>query len=128
MGGMIKRFVDAVENDEQEVQCWGSGAAKREFLYAEDAAKLLIESMLKYDDSTMPLNLGTGQEVSVKELAQTVASSVGFTGQITWDTSKPDGQLRKLLDISMMKQVLGETSFTSLSYGIAKTVEYYRNL
>lgn len=126
MGGMVKRFVDAADKREQEVVCWGTGRPMREFLYAEDCAKLLVASLLKYDDSDAPLNLGTGQELSVRQVAETVAAAVGYSGKIRWDTSKADGQFRKRLDLTRMKAVLGDFAPTPLVEGIRKTAEDYR--
>ncbi len=125
LGAMVKRFVDAADRNDHEVVCWGSGKAMREFLYVEDAAKMLVQVMEKYDDSELPLNLGTGQEVSIKELAETVARAAGYKGSMRWDTSKPDGQLRKRLDLTRMKQYI-DVPITPLEEGIARTVEYYR--
>jgi GDP-L-fucose synthase len=127
MGGMVKRFCDAVAKGEQEVTCWGSGRPLREFLYVEDAAKLLVETMLRYDDSDLPLNLGTGQELSVKEVAETVAAAAGYAGSIRWDTSKPDGQMRKRLDTTRMEAILPTFTFTPLRVGVDRAVEDYRN-
>jgi GDP-L-fucose synthase len=127
MGGMVKRFCDAVAKGEQEVTCWGSGQPLREFVYVEDCARLLVETMLRYDDSALPLNLGTGQELSVKEVAESVAAAADFTGIIRWDTSKPDGQMRKRLDTTRMEAILPPFDFTLLSSGIRRTVEDYRS-
>jgi GDP-L-fucose synthase len=127
MGGMVKRFCDAVAKGEQEVTCWGSGRPLREFLYVEDAAKLLVETMLRYDDSDLPLNLGTGQELSIREVAQTVAVTAGFRGMIGWDTSRPDGQMRKRLDTTRMASVLPLFEFTPIEVGVGRTIEDYRS-
>ena len=126
MGGMIKRFVDAVDEGKQEVTCWGTGAALREFIFVRDAARLLVETLLHYEDSDQPLNLGTGQEVSIKQLAETVARCVEFRGTINWDTSKPDGQLRKRLNLTRMKKTLPAINFTPLEQGIRQTAKCYR--
>lgn len=127
MGGMVKRFVDAVEEGRQDVVCWGSGSPLREFLYVTDAARLLVETLLHYDNSELPLNLGTGQEISVKDLAEKVAGVVGYTGKISWDTSRPDGQYRKRLDLTRMHEVLPRIRISSFDEGIAQTVSYYKN-
>lgn len=127
MGGIIKRFADAKENNLESVTCWGSGKPMREFLYIDDAVNLIIESFIKYNDSTLPLNLGTGQEISVKDLAEKVANIVDYKGEIKWDETKPDGQYRKRLDLNKMFKVLGEEhTFLSLDEGIKNTVEWYR--
>lgn len=126
MGGMVKRFVDAADNNTAEVTCWGSGKPLREFLYVEDAAKLLLKSMELYEDSSRPLNLGTGQEISVADLATLVARAAGYRGNIRWDTSRPDGQHRKRLDTTKMLDVLGEQTFVPLEDGVRRTADYYR--
>lgn len=126
MGGMVKRFVDAVDDGADAVTVWGTGRPYREFLYAPDCARLLIESMLGYDDSDVPLNLGTGQELSIKSLAETVAAAVEFRGAIHFDDSKPDGQFRKRLDLTRMHEVVGQFSPTPLVDGIKATAADYR--
>jgi nucleoside-diphosphate-sugar epimerase len=126
MGAMVKRFVDAADDKAPTVSVWGSGNPMREFLYVTDAAKLLIETMLHYDDSELPLNLGTGQEVSIMGLAALVADAAGFEGTISFDNSKPDGQYRKRLDTARMNLALPPMEFTSLNEGIRQTVQYYR--
>lgn len=125
MGAMVKRFVDAVDENKSEVTCWGSGRPKREFLYVEDAAKMLVQVMDRYNDSFLPLNLGTGQEVSIRELAEMVAGIVGYKGTIRWDTDVLDGQTRKRLDLTRMQQYV-DVPLTPLEEGISKTIEDYR--
>jgi GDP-L-fucose synthase len=126
MGGMVKRFCDAADRGEQEVVCWGTGQPKREFLYVEDCARLLLQVLEHYDDSSMPLNLGTGQELTVKEVAETVARGVGFSGRIGWDTTKPDGQMRKRLDLTRMRQAIPGVELTTLEEGVRRTAADYR--
>ncbi len=126
MGAMIKRFVDAALSGQREVTCWGSGRVLREFLYVQDCAGMLIAAMRLWDDSDRPLNLGTGQEHTVQELAETVARCVGFTGAIRWDTTKPDGQYRKRLDLTLMRRVLPDVPVTPLEEGIRRTAVHYR--
>lgn len=126
MGGLIKRFVDAADNGSQSVTCWGTGSPMREFLYVEDAAKLLVETMLHYGDSDIPLNLGSGQEYSIKDTANMVASRVVFNGEIHWDSTKPDGQYRKRLDTTRMNEILPRIEFTTLEQGIDRTIADYR--
>jgi nucleoside-diphosphate-sugar epimerase len=127
MGAMIRRFAEAVKNGDRTVTCWGTGKPYRDFLYVKDAAKLLIQVMQHYDNSEIPLNLGFGQEVTVKELASRVAEAVGYNGDILWDVSKPDGQSRKRLDTSRMGSDvdLSEFTITPLNDGIKETVEWY---
>jgi nucleoside-diphosphate-sugar epimerase len=125
LGAMVKRFVDAKRDEQGKVVCWGTGSPMREFLYVEDCAKLLVECLLKYNDSDIPLNLGTGQEYSIKQVAEIVAKKVEYKGKIKWDTTKPDGQFRKRLDLTRMENVLGKTRFTPFEEGVAKTVDHY---
>jgi GDP-L-fucose synthase len=124
MGGMIKRFLQAKQEKAPSVTCWGSGSAKREFLYVEDACKYMALAADKYDSSYTVLNIGSGQEITVKELAEKVAKVVKYDGEILWDTSKPDGQLRKRLDTTRQKQILGDIELTPLEVGIQKTVDW----
>lgn len=126
MGGTVRRFVEAKDHGLPGVTVWGTGEPRREFLYVDDAARLLVECMLKYDDPFLPLNLGTGQEVSIRELAEAVSAEVLYTGDILYDTTRPDGQSRKRLDTTRMRRALGEFRFTPLEDGIARTVEGYR--
>lgn len=126
MGGLIKKFCDAVAEHRTEVTLWGSGRPMREFLYVEDAAQLLVKTMEDFDESDYPVNLGTGQELSIKDLATLVASTAGFEGKISWDTEKQDGQLRKRLVLNRMKLSLGELALTPLSHGIRQAVHDYR--
>lgn len=126
VGGLITRFCDAVRRGEPTVTVWGSGKPLRELCYVKDCAHLLVDVMLHYNDSEYPLNIGTGQEVSIAKLAEMIAELSGFKGSIVYDTSKPDGQMRKRLDRSRMKQYLpGPHSFTPLEYGLRQTIEYY---
>lgn len=106
------------------LEVWGSGRATREHLFVEDAADGLLA--LARHDSPDPLNIGTGQEVSVAELAQAIAEATGFEGAVRFDPSKPDGQPRKVMDCSRAEAVLGWTAPTSLEDGLSKTVAWYR--
>ncbi len=118
---LIRKFVEA----EGEVTVWGTGKASREFLYVEDAAEGIILATERYNKSD-PVNLGTGREVTVRDLASLIASLTGYTGKINWDTSRPDGQPRRMLDVT---RALGEFGFhatTSLEDGLKRTVDWYR--
>ncbi len=117
--GMMRRFHEAKTNNAPEVVIWGSGTPKREFLYVDDLAEALFVLMEKYDQDNT-INVGTGQDVSILELAQTMKEIVGYTGQISLDRSKPDGTPRKVLDVSRM-QALGWEPKTSLWDGLTKT-------
>lgn len=120
----INRFVDATESGVDKVTLWGSGAPMREFLHVEDLARAVITASENYD-SSLHLNVGSGEEISIKELAHKVAELAGFTGEIDWDSSKPDGTPRKVLDVSRIN-ALGWKPTIALSDGIASTITWYK--
>jgi GDP-L-fucose synthase len=122
---LVRKFVEAEENNSKEVAVWGSGLPSREFLYVEDTAKAILAVAKNYNESG-PLNLGTGIETSIKKLAETIKRLTGFKGQIIWDESKPDGQMRKYYDMSLFKEKLGYIPNTSLEDGLKKTIKWYR--
>jgi GDP-L-fucose synthase len=121
---MIRKFVSARQRGDREVELWGDGTPTREFLYVEDAAEGILLAAEKYDSSD-PVNLGSGQEISIRELATFIADATGFTGRFVWDTSKPNGQPRRSLDVSRAKARFGFTARTPFPAGIAQTVKYY---
>ena len=121
---MIRKFVSARQRGDREVGLWGDGSPTREFLYVEDAADGILLAAEKYDSSE-PVNLGSGQEISIADLAKFIADATGFGGRFVWDTSKPNGQPRRSLDVSRAKERFGFTARTPLSQGIAETVKYY---
>jgi len=118
---LIRKFVEA----EGEVTVWGTGKASREFLYVEDAAEGIILATERYNKSDA-VNLGTGREVTVRDLASLIASLAGFTGKINWDTSRPDGQPRRMLDVTRALGEFGFRATTSLEDGLKRTVDWYR--
>jgi GDP-L-fucose synthase len=120
----IRRFVEAVKGNADKVTLWGSGAPLREFLHVDDLAQAVVLASEKYD-SGLHLNVGTGEDLSIKELAQKVANAAGFIGDIEWDTSKPDGTPRKVLDVSRIK-ALGWKPTITLEDGIASTIAWYK--
>jgi GDP-L-fucose synthase len=120
---LIRKFIDAKRSSASEVRLWGSGAPLREFLHVDDLAKAVVLCMDKYDDSKQ-INIGSGHEVSIKDLASKISNAVGFNGVIIWDSSKPDGTMRKVLDSSKIAN-LGWKPLISLDQGIASTVEWY---
>jgi len=120
----IRRFVEAVENGSAKVVLWGSGSPKREFLHVNDLAQAVLKASENYD-SSMHLNIGTGSDLTIKELAGKVAAAAGFTGEIEWDTSKPDGTPQKVLDVSKIKALGWEPTIT-LETGIASTIAWYK--
>jgi GDP-L-fucose synthase len=105
---------------------WGTGKATREFLHVADAARAIVLATEKYDSSE-PVNLGTGKEIYIRDLAKIVADAVGFTGDIVFDNTKPDGQLRRCFDVSRAKREFGFESTTPIEDGIRDTVEFYLN-
>ena len=121
---LIRRFVEAVENGSAKVVLWGSGTPKREFLHVNDLAQAVLKASESYD-SPMHLNIGTGGDLTIKELAGKVAAAAGFTGEIEWDTSKPDGTPQKVLDVSNIKALGWEPTIT-LEAGIASTIAWYQ--
>lgn len=122
---LIRRFHEAKEAEAEEVVCWGDGSPLREFLYVDDLANLCVFLMNNYSgDETV--NAGTGKEVSIKELSELVAKTVGYTGRIVWDTTKPNGTPRKLLDVSKATR-LGWTYTTELADGIRLAYEDFLN-
>lgn len=122
---LIKKFVDAAESGARQVEVWGTGAATREFLYVEDAAEGIVLATEKYDGRE-PVNLGTGLEMSIRDLASVIAEESGFTGDIVWDTTKPDGQLRRALDITRAAESFGFRARTDFVQGLRQTIEWYR--
>jgi GDP-L-fucose synthase len=120
---LIKKFADAVRRGDKQVVCWGTGAPIREFIYVGDAAEAVAR--LLQTDCQEPINIGTGIGTTIKELSEVVSRLVGFKGEIVWDTAKPDGVMRKVLDVSRMKDVLGWAPPHSLEAGLKKTIEWY---
>ncbi|MEK6818474.1 MAG: NAD-dependent epimerase/dehydratase family protein, partial [Nanoarchaeota archaeon] len=122
---LIKKCFEAIENKEECIVLWGDGTPTREFLYVEDAAEGVILATEKYE-KVEPVNLGSGIEISIKDLAKMIAEIVGFKGKIVWDTSKPNGQPRRCLDTSKADKEFGFKAKTYLEEGIKKTVQVYR--
>jgi GDP-L-fucose synthase len=125
IAAMVRKFVEATERGDPEVVLWGSGNPTREFLYVDDAARALLLMAERYDSSD-PVNIGTGQETSIRALAETIAAAAGFEGELVWDTSRPDGQPRRALDVSRAEREFGFRAEVPLDEGIRRTVEYYR--
>ncbi|MEE4195058.1 MAG: NAD-dependent epimerase/dehydratase family protein, partial [Anaerolineae bacterium] len=117
--------VDAQEAGDDEIVVWGDGSPTREFLYVEDAAEGIILAAEHYNDSE-PVNLGSGMEISIKDLVEAVAKVTGFTGKLMWDTSKPNGQPRRCLDTTRAKEWFGFEAQMPFDEGLRRTVEWYR--
>ncbi len=129
-GSLIKRFVDAARDNAPEVVNWGTGSPTREFLYIDDAAEGTIraaERALTIDGSPTPINLGSGQEISIKALAQLISTHANYRGHILWDSSKPDGQPRRALDTSRARALLNWHAVMPLDEGLRRTVAWYRS-
>jgi GDP-L-fucose synthase len=122
---LIRKMVDAQSSGEREVVLWGDGSPTREFLYVDDAAEGIVLASLKYDGAD-PVNLGTGEEISIRELAEVIAEETGFSGDVVWDTTKPNGQPRRKLDTSRAKELFGFEARTPFREGIRRTVVWYR--
>ena len=121
---LIKKCVDAKRSGQKEIVVWGDGSATREFLYVDDAAEGIVLAMEKYNDPD-PVNIGAGFEISIKELVHLIAKVSGFDGKIVWDTSKPNGQPRRLLDTGRAQQRFGFKATTGFEAGLKKTIEWY---
>jgi GDP-L-fucose synthase len=121
---LVKKCVEAKERGDEEVVVWGSGSASREFLYVDDAARGIADAAERYDGSE-PVNLGSGEEILVRNLAELIAETVGFTGRLHWDPSKPDGQPRRQLDTSCAADLFGFRATTPFAEGLRRTVDWY---
>jgi GDP-L-fucose synthase len=121
---LIKKCVDAHERGDAYIEAWGTGSASREFLYVDDAARGIVLAAERYDGRD-PINLGVGSEITIRDLTELIARLTGFTGEIRWDPSKPDGQPRRALDTSRAREAFGFTSSTSFEDGLRATIEWY---
>ena len=122
---LIRKCVEAAEASATEIEVWGTGNATREFLYVVDAARGIIAAMERLADSE-PVNLGAGREISIRDLATTIAERSGFRGRLVWDPSKPDGQPRRCLDTTRAEQLLSWKAETPFEEGLARTIAWYR--
>jgi GDP-L-fucose synthase len=122
---LIRKCLDATRNGDPEIVVWGDGSPTREFLYVEDAAEGICLAAERYDDSS-PVNLGSGVEISIKELVETIARLVEFSGAIRWDPSKPNGQPRRRLDTRRARARFGFEAGTPFEVGLRRTIEWYR--
>lgn len=122
---MIRKFVEAERGGAKEVELWGDGSPTREFLYVSDAARGIVLAAERYD-APDPVNLGAGFEISMRELAEKIARATGFHGDLRWDASRPNGQPRRMLDVSRAQERFGFSASTSLDEGLARTIAWYR--
>jgi GDP-L-fucose synthase len=122
---MIRKFLESREAGAREVVLWGDGSPTREFLYVEDAAEGILAAAEQYDGAA-PVNLGSGEEISIRDLAALVARMTGFSGAIRWDTSRPNGQPRRNLDVTRARRLFGWGARVSLDEGLRRTIDWYK--
>ena len=122
---LIKKCIDASKRGDDFISAWGTGSASREFLYVDDAARAIVLAAERYDGRE-PVNLGVGSEITIRDLTELIARLTGFTGEIRWDPSKPDGQPRRALDTSRAREAFGFVAGTSFEDGLRTTIEWYR--
>jgi GDP-L-fucose synthase len=123
---LIRKCVEARDAKASHIDAWGTGSASREFLYVEDCADGILAAMQKYD-SPEPMNLGSGREITIKNLTELIARLARFTGKIMWDASKPDGQPRRCLDVSRARETMGFAAKTSLEDGLSQTIGWFES-
>jgi dTDP-glucose 4,6-dehydratase/GDP-L-fucose synthase len=121
---IIRKCIEARERGDDAITAWGTGEPTREFLYVEDAAEGILDGTERYDESA-PINLGTGEEIQIRDLIELIVDLTGFEGDIAWDTSKPDGQPRRKLDTSRASKRFGWTASTGFHEGLRQTIEWY---
>jgi GDP-L-fucose synthase len=122
---LIKKCVDAIDGGQDRIECWGSGNVSREFVYAADAAEGILLATEKYN-SAEPVNIGSGYEIRIRELAEKIAKLTGFDGEIWWDGSKPDGQPKRRLDVSRARERFGFEAKMPFDEGLKATIDWYR--
>ena len=122
---LIRKVREAKENQSKFIEVWGSGQASREFLYVEDAARSIVLATKKYN-SSLPVNIGSGQEIKVSQLVKLICKLMGYRGEIRWDKTKPDGQLRRRLDVSRAKAEFNFQARHSLETGLRKTIAWFK--
>ena len=123
---LIKKCLDAVDAGAGEIEVWGTGKASREFLYVDDCAEAIVLASERYEDAD-PVNLGAGREISIRELVETIARLTDFRGEIRWDSSKPDGQPRRCLDVSRADERFGFKASTPFEEGLRETIGWYKS-
>jgi GDP-L-fucose synthase len=122
---LIKKCIDSAESGADHIDCWGTGSASREFIYAADAAEGILLATEHYNSSE-PVNIGSGFEITIKDLAEKIIKLTGFSGEVRWDTSKPDGQPRRRLDVSKAKKYFSFEAKTGFDEGLKATIDWYR--
>lgn len=121
---LIRKCVEAVEDGRREIVCWGDGSATREFLHVDDCAEAILDAAQRYDQAD-PINLGSGEEIAIRDLVEMIAHLTGFRGRIIWDASKPNGQPRRCLDISRAEREFGFRARIPLEAGLRNTINWY---
>jgi GDP-L-fucose synthase len=124
---LIKKCVDARERGDDHIEVWGTGSASREFLYVDDAARAIVLAAERYDGAE-PVNLGVGREITIRDLVELIAKLTGFSGELRWDSSKPDGQPRRALDTSRARERFGFVAKTSFEDGLKATIDWYEGV
>ena len=122
---LIKKCVDAIKAGDDYIECWGTGSVSREFIYVADAAEAMLLATEHYNGSE-PVNIGAGFEIIIKELVEKITKLTGFKGEIRWNTSKPDGQPRRRLDVSRATKLFGFEAKTDFDEGLKATIDWYR--
>lgn len=123
---LIRKCIEAVDRGDDRIVCWGSGSVTREFLHAADCAEGIVTAAERYDKSD-PVNLGAGFEISIRDLAEKIAALTGFRGELVWDTSQPDGQPRRCLDVSRAEREFGFRARIGFDEGLRETIDWYRS-
>jgi len=123
---LIRKCVEAAESGAPHITCWGTGSASREFLYVEDAARGIVRAA-EVMESPEPINLGTGREITIRDLVTLIARLTGFTGEIRWDSTKPDGQPRRCLATDRARAMLGWQAEVGFEEGLRRTIDWYRS-
>ena len=126
VAALVRRFVEAERERAPEVVLWGSGEPTREFLYVDDAARAMVLAAERYDSSE-PVNIGTGEEVRIRDLAALISRLTGYGGETVWDVERPDGQLRRSLDVSRARQLIGFVPEVELEAGLQRTIDSFRD-
>jgi GDP-L-fucose synthase len=126
LSALVKRFSDAVSNNDKEITLWGTGIARREFMHVDDLAKSVVYLLEKKVEKEL-INIGWGKDISIKELAEIIAKKTGFSGEIQWDSSKPNGMLKKCMNIDRMNE-LSITPNIKLNDGVDEMIKIYKNL
>jgi GDP-L-fucose synthase len=125
LAALVRKMLEAQERGDREIVLWGDGSPTRELLYVEDCAEAIWLATARYDGAE-PVNVGTGEDIAIRDLAELVADVTGYEGDVVWDTSKPNGYPRRRLDVSRAEQLFGFRARTPLREGLTRTVEWYR--